>query len=449
MGSLNLNRQNIKPLIVKPIIRVDIMDNSSIVVDDWIRALKTMDPIRSQVNIENIEENFQLFNPEDQRSIILSFLHNIQKENSEIFIKNYISCLSTLNQTSIVSSLDLLKNTVNPLISKYLLESTINRIPRSQEKMDALISHCISEPFSALFSYTISIITENLLYEYVSSVNKLYSNQASILIKHHDGKYSLSAMEYNTLLENILSLLNALYHFGIDNAEKYQQILSFLCTEDIHSLYDPKKKKLTKIVAQLFLNIAVLGDYKSFLVSQFRFESREQIRVAILHKLSEIPKEMKSGCVLPFLKEIAEDDNYFAFAVASMVKIGGEDVKQYVLNEVRSDKYRRVFFTSYFLPYLDLPPDTYDEIIQNLLTYKQPLILKQALWVVRKKKLSNYVNRAIKLLFHDNEQVSSEAQKVLLEVPDSIELLEKAVNYYGPDKKEVISHLITRLRKLS
>ncbi len=70
------------------------MNNFSIVVDDWIRALRTMDPMRSQITIENIQENFQIFNPNDKRTLLLTFLQNIQMEISEVFIKNFISCLS-------------------------------------------------------------------------------------------------------------------------------------------------------------------------------------------------------------------------------------------------------------------------------------------------------------------------------------------------------------------
>ena len=171
-----------------------------------------------------------------------------------------------------------------------------------------------------------------------------------------------------------------------DIIDNYKQVLSYLCTENIHSLYDPAKKKLSKVVSQLFLNIAVLGDYTSFLLTQFHQELSELAKIAIIHKLSESPNTINFTNINKFLKEIAKDDNYYAFAVASMVKIGGEDVKKYILSELSSGKYRRVFFTTYFLPYLNYPEKTYDAIIQDLFTYKQPLILKQALWVVRKKK---------------------------------------------------------------
>ncbi len=428
------------------------MDNFSIVVDDWIRALRTIDPMRSQIHIENIHENFQLFNPNDQRSLILTFLSNIQNENSELFIKNYISCLSTLNRSIVVPSLELLQNTFNPLVSKYLLESTIKRSPESHQKIDALISHCISEPFSALFAYTISLITQNSLTDYIPTLKIFYTEQTTLLLEHFNGAHSLIDTEYCVLLENIYSLLNSLNFFEVnDIIDNYKQILSYLCTENVHSLYDPAKKKLSKVISQLFLNIAVLGDYSTYLLKQFYQDISEIVKIAIIHRLSEPRKNSDFKHINTFLQDIAKDDDYFAFAVASMVKIGGDDVKRYILKELSSGKYRRVFFTTYFLPYLNYPSDIYDAIIQDLLTYKQPLILKQALWVIRKKKLSQYVTQAIKLLFHDNEQVRIEAQKVLLEAPaiKTIDHLTKNINYYGPEKQEVISHLIAKLRKLN
>ncbi|MHA1111991.1 MAG: hypothetical protein ACTSRE_12865 [Promethearchaeota archaeon] len=426
------------------------MNNFSIVVDDWIRALRTMDPMRSQIRIENIHENFQLFNPNDKRNLLLTFLQNIQMENSEIFIKNYIACLTTLNKSSIVSSLELLQNTINPVISKQLLESSINRSIQSHEKISALITHCMSEPFSALFAYTISLITENSLTEYIPTLKKFYREQTTILIEHFKGMYELQNSEYVILLENVECILVSLDHFKISEVlDNYKHILSNLCTENIYSLYDPTKLKLSSLISQLFYNIAILGSDPSYLLRQFKFESSERVKIAIIHKLSEIGENIDSQPIISLLKDIGQDDNYFAFAVASLVKIGGDTVKNYILDEINSKKYRRVFFTTYFLPYLDFPDEIYDEVIRNLFKYKQPLILKQALWVVRKKKLCGYVIQATKLLFHDNDQVRNEAQKVLLESPNSIDHLTKTMNYYGPEKQEVISHLISKLRKLN
>ncbi len=308
----------------------------------------------------------------------------------------------------------------------------------------------MSEPFSALFAYTVSLITENSLSEYVPSIKEFYYEQTTILIKHFKGMYELKNSEYAILLENVECILISLDHFKVcEVLVSYKQILSNLCAEDIYSLYDPTKSKLSKVVSQYFYNIAILGENTSYLLRQFKREPSERAKIAIIHKLSEIGENTDPHSILSLLQEIAKDDNYFAYAVASMVKIGGDTVKKYILDEINSKKYRRVFFTTYFLPYLDFSEETYDEVIQNLFKYKQPLILKQALWVVRKKKLDMYVSQATKLLFHDNNQVRNEAQKVLLETPNSLDHLTKTMNYYGPEKQEVISHLISKLRKIN
>lgn len=426
------------------------MDNFSIIVDDWIRALRTMDLMRTQINIENIQENFQLFSPNDKRNLLLTFLQNIQMENSEIFIKNYIACLSSLNQSSIISPLELLQNTINPVISKQLLESSINRSILPRRKITALISHCMSEPFSALFAYTISLITENSLSEYIPSLKEFYLEHTTILIEHFKGKYELQNSEYDLLLENIECILISLNHFKINEiVENYKRILSNICTEEIYSLYDTSKLKISKVISQFFYNIAMLGGNTPYLLRKFQFVQSEQVKIAIIHKLSEIGEKADPCPLITILKEIAKDDNYYAFAVASLVKIGGSEVKKYILDEIYSQKYRRVFFTTYFLPYLNFPDEVYDVVIQNLFKYKQPLILKQALWVIRKRKITKYVTQATKLLFHDNDQVRKEAQKVLIESPNSIDHLTKTMNYYGPEKQEVISHLISKLRKLN
>ncbi len=88
-------------------------------------------------------------------------------------------------------------------------------------------------------------------------------------------------------------------------------------------------------------------------------------------------------------------------------------------------------------------------IVQELLKFKQPLILKQALWVIRKTQSSEQITHVVKLLFHDNEQVRNEAQKVLLEAPNSLDHLTKTMHYYGPEKQEILSHLIQKLSKLN
>jgi hypothetical protein len=191
------------------------------------------------------------------------------------------------------------------------------------------------------------------------------------------------------------------------------------------------------------------ADNTVFLMNQFRRITSEQMKISIIHRLSDGCSNSAKSNILALLREIAHEEDYYAFAVASMVKIGGEEVNQYILSELSSEKYRRVFFTTYFLPYLKYPKDVYNSIIDDLLSYKQPMILKQALWVIRKKKLTNFVPQVIKLLFHENLFVRREAQKAVIDMPNSIEYLTKTVNYYGPEKQELISHLIAKIRKLN
>ncbi len=428
------------------------MDNLSIIVDDWIRALRTMDPIRSQVNVESIHENFHIFNNDEQRSLIFLFLRNIQNENSEVFIKNYISCLTLINQKLIVTPLELLQNACNPLISKYILEFSINSTPSPVEEIDAYISYCMTEPFSTLYAYTVSIIANKNLINYIPSLKKLYTEQTHLLLDYFNGKSSLTSLEYDTLLENIYAILNTLNKFGVIELNmQYKQLLSVLNQENIYSIFDPIKKKLSKIIAQLFYNLAAREQNKSFLLRQFNQASSERAKIACIHKLSETSERYNKKFLCDLITEIAQDDNYYSYAVASLVKIGGNEGKKYILNELSSGKYRRVFFTTYFLPYLNFDEEIYDAVIEDLLTYKQPLILKQALWVIRKKQMSKYLPHAIKLLFHENKLVNQEAQKVVLEAPyaKSIDHLTRTINYYGPDKQQIISHLIAKLRKLN
>jgi len=426
------------------------MDNYNVIVDDWIRSLRILDHMRSQVIIERIWETFQSFDSDTQRSLILTFLQNVQQEHSEFFIKNFTSCLAVLNQHTTVSPLELLQKTVNPEIAKYYLIFTLDAKSLSQEMIDALISNSTSNPFSPLFSHTINLITENVSSNFVHSLKNFYILHSAQIIEHYNGTSIMNAANFECILSNIHSLLISLNHFKVQNLfQEYKHLLAFLCANDIYSPFDPHKKKISYVISQLFYNIALEGNNTLFLLSQFQYESSDSVKIAIIHKLCEPSTAIDSGNIIKLLREIAKDDNFFVYTLASMVKIGGLDVINYILSELKSNKCRRVFFTTYFLPYLDLPSGTLREIVQELLKFKQPLILKQALWVIRKTQSSEQITHVVKLLFHDNEQVRNEAQKVLLEAPNSLDHLTKTMHYYGPEKQEILSHLIAKLSKLN
>ncbi|MBN2155457.1 MAG: hypothetical protein JW776_05405 [Candidatus Lokiarchaeota archaeon] len=428
------------------------MDNITVIADDWIRSLRTLDTIRSQIYIESIYESFQNFNPKDKRSLIITFLNNIQTEKSEPYIKNYISCLSCLNQKADVSESYLLEKSSNPLISKYLLESIIKRSTNSPETVQRIITQCISEPFSKLFSYSIHLIIQANFSEFVSTLKKFYMDHKSMLLDYFLIPNPPYTEKYKILTENLYVLLKSLNHFDVLDdhlIDSNKHLLSILCDKKTQLAINPQKSNLSKLISQLFYNISIPGQHIQFLLTQFRMIPSESIKISIIHKFSKFPKDRDSQYIIALLQEIAEEDNYFVFSVASMVKIGGEGVKSYVLKELQSDRFRRIFFTTYFIPYLDIPTDKFNSILDDLLQYKQPLILKQALWVIRKKKSSEYITQVIKLLFHDNAQVRGEAKKVLLEVPNSIEYLSRNINYYGPEKQAVISGIIAKLRKLN
>lgn len=196
-----------------------------------------------------------------------------------------------------------------------------------------------------------------------------------------------------------------------------------------------------KMRALLYKYLGHFGNLNDldFLAYRFKVERSYEVRISIINAMKFIHDERNQ--IIEILKEIDKDDKFSFYAISNLIDIGGEEVERYLLNQLSLGNLRRIFLISFFVPVLKNV--AFDKFAIELLNYKQPLFIRQGLWIIKKKKLTDAIPLIISLLFSENVEVKNDAIKTLKEFRSkSLPFLRKNINYYGDEKKTVLLDLI-------
>ncbi|MHA1870759.1 MAG: HEAT repeat domain-containing protein, partial [Promethearchaeota archaeon] len=190
--------------------------------------------------------------------------------------------------------------------------------------------------------------------------------------------------------------------------------------------------------------IMKIDEIFKFLTTFFSSELDEDFKILTLLIIGKIKKRS----AVDFLKTASLDDKLLYFALISLMDNNKKEFSELVLTNLNSNKMRRKIMSSLFVPYI-LPEYNMRliETLKKLLENKQSLALRQALWIIRKRKIYELLPQIINFIFDNDERVQREAYKTLMELkPKSYDLLKKRVNYYNMKNKEIIIKLIKDLR---
>jgi hypothetical protein len=194
----------------------------------------------------------------------------------------------------------------------------------------------------------------------------------------------------------------------------------------------------------LFKYLGLFGNRKDldFLVYRFKIEKGYEVRIAIIYALKLLNNE--KGEIIETLKEIDKDEKFSFYALSCLIEIGGEEIEQYILNQLYLGNLRRIFLISFFIPILK--NRAFDKFAIDLLSYKQPLFIRRGLWIIKKKKIADAIPLIINHIFSENIELKNDAIETLLVFRGkSLPFLRKNVNYYGDEKKTVILELINTI----
>ncbi len=330
----------------------------------------------------------------------------------------------------------------NKKIKKYISDIYLSHDPSNYcDKNNTLIS-----------------IKEKMIRDLLNKVNILINcfismNSALLFSKLKDLiKITLPIVSFKVSSNNLHSktLSYSLYE-KISNFSNISNISNISEFSDMSSISDLNDNGIKKFKS---LSYYYLGKYGgktfeeegiNFLYQKFKIEEDEEIKISIIHAMGNT----RCNSAKKILFKIASDNIFYFYALSALLKIGGEDIENYIIKQLNSGNSRRILFTTFFIPYLN--NEIFRTITINLLKeYKQPLIIRQSLWIIRKIKIIDALPHVINKFFETkNDEIRNEARSIMLDFgQDTLKFLEKRINYYKSPKKNILSDIMNEIENL-
>jgi len=465
--------------------------------------LSTNDLLRIELAIDDYFERksviIQNFGSHERKSIIQNLMENLSNEKSNLTINRVLKLVFRL-KTDDLNPGDLLKISENPLITKNIIKQYLDFDTDSEIIADLLVKGDYD-----IQNHIIGLIGKKKKRKYIPELKKIFLESLIVLRNETDlfenrlpndnkqiskyyeiNSFLPEAVEYNDYLNKYIEngkieessvdlikrngysfskiktkLINKIIHkitliiecfIDLDSSEllkftrKLVKILSITSiSSSTLNLLDDFNFKLKKMTS---LSLFYLGKYGSrqdalFLCDEFPHRD-ENFNISLIYAMAGFKKNAGNyGFLFKKLKEIAAVDNYYFYALSSMVKIGFTGVEKYISEQLRSKNPRKILLATFFIPYIGFNIQRIEQITLNLLRCKQPLIIRQALWIILKKKIKKTLPLVMNLAFSDNAAVKKDARNLLIKFGNgSYTVMKKRINYYGNERKKILMRLM-------
>lgn len=199
-----------------------------------------------------------------------------------------------------------------------------------------------------------------------------------------------------------------------------------------------------KLKILCYLCLGRTGNIDTFplLSDRFHIEMNEECKVSILHAIGSL-NGIKNERV-EFLINQSKDEKYYFHSLAGLLKIGGSDVEDFIYSQLKDGSPRKVLLSSFFVPYME--DSRFDQVGLDLLQYKEPLLIRQGLWIVKKRKTEGAVPYIVDLILSEDTKISEEAIKTLDAFREmGIRHIKRKINYYGEDKQIILREILADL----
>ncbi|MHA1729914.1 MAG: hypothetical protein ACTSWY_14465 [Promethearchaeota archaeon] len=279
---------------------------------------------------------------------------------------------------------------------------------------------------SSFFAGTISNIKNTLIHKIITKIKLII-----------DCFINLNSAALLRFIRNLVSHVRPKCHskdFNLFNNENYERF--------------ENKINILKIKILCYYYLGNLGNkYDLYILSRnFKLETDENIKISIIYAMGNL-KKVKPRLVFEKLKEIASDDLFYFYAVSSMLKLEAPGIYEFILDQLESNNIRKVLLTTFFFPYLKNNVD-FETISFKLLEFKQPLIIRQALWIIKEKHIIKAIPNVVAFIFSENSKISKDAHEVLLDFgKHSLDFLKSRINYYGVEKKEILMGIMKKIEE--
>jgi hypothetical protein len=435
------------------------------------------DLLRTELAIEDYLEKksriIQNLGSHERKSIIKSLMNSLNNEKSNLTINRVFKLIFRHFDTDNEVIADLLVkgdyDLQNHIIGLIGREKKTKYIPELKKLF--LESLKVLHKETDLFENKLSFNNKQMgkyyeinsslpeVTEYNDYLNKYIENgrikEGSVdLIKRND--YSFSKIK-NKLIKQLIHKLTLITEcfIDLDSSEllkitrKLVKILSIISINSIYSpalnFLDEFNYKLKKMASLSLFYLGKYGNRKDALLLCEAFPHRdENFNISLIYAMAGFKKNARNyDFLFNRLKEIAVVDNYYFYALSSMVKIGFLGIEKYILEQLQSKNSRIILLTTFFIPYIEFSIQTMEQIALNLLKRKQALIIRQALWIILKKKIKTAIPQVLNLAFSDNEAIKNEARNLLVKFGSgSYAVMKKRINYYGNKRKKVLMRLM-------
>ncbi|MBD3353688.1 MAG: hypothetical protein GF364_19545 [Candidatus Lokiarchaeota archaeon] len=284
-----------------------------------------------------------------------------------------------------------------------------------------------------------------IINSYIDTVNGELLENIRVLIKR---------FRINKFIDNEFSDMN--YYFLDDvNKEEYFKYWISHVVNNKHKQENEDDRKPNSVIHLLKLilyrYIGVFGEKEdiNILIKRFKLEENRRVLIEVINSLGKIGERSlditSRHRILKILEDIGNNERFFYYTTKNMLKIDKEQTTKFIIGQIYSKKPRKIVLASLFIP--DLNDERFDKIIINWLKYKQPLIVRQALWVIKKKKQYNAIPYIIEHLFSDNSKIKNDAIDTCLNLKENTLIyLKKHVNYYSPERKLILNNIMQRIQ---
>ncbi len=435
------------------------------------------DLLRTELAIEDYLEKkstiIQNLGSHERKSIIKSLMKNLNDEKSNLTINRVLKLIFRHFDTDNEAIADLLVkgdfNLQNHIIGLIGREKKTKYIPELKnlflESLEVLrretnfFDNQLSLNNKQIGEYFVinSLLPE--VTEYNDYLNKYIENgrikEGSVdLIKRNDYSFlKIKSKLVNQLIHKLTLITECFIDLNSSELLKItRKLVKILSIISINSIYSPALNflddfnyKLKKMASLSLYYLGTFGKRKDALLMCEIFPHRdENFNISLIYALAGFKKNTGNyGFLFKKLKEIATMDNYYFYTLSSMVKIGFVGIEKYILEQLKSKNSRKILLTTFFIPYIDFGIQALEQITLNLLKNKQPMIIRQALWIILKKKIKNAIPQVMNLAFSSNEDIKNEARNLLVKFGSgSYAVMKKRINYYGNKRKKVLMRLM-------
>lgn len=436
------------------------------------------DLLRTELAIEDYLEKkstiIQNLGSHERKSIIKSLMKNLNEEKSNLTINRVLKLIFRHFDTDNEAIADLLVkgdfDLQNHIIGLIGREKKTKYIPELKKLfLESLkVLHKETDLFENKLSfnkkqigkyYEINSLLPEVT-EYNDYLNKYIENgrikeDLVDLIKRNDYSFSkIKSKLVNQLIHKLTIIIECFIDLDSSDLLKItRELVKILSIISITSIYSPALNFIDEINYKLkkmaSLSLFYLGKYGTsrkdalFLCSLFPHRD-ENFNISLIYAMAGFKKNARNyDFLFNRLKEIAERHEFYFYALSSMVKIGFVGIEKYILEQLQSKNSRKILLTTFFIPYIEFNIQTMEQIALNLLKRKQALIIRQALWIILKKKIKNAIPQVMNLAFSENEAIKNEARNLLVKFGSgSYAIMKKRINYYGNKRKKVLMRLM-------